>query len=82
MLEEFDASQLCPDCHVIRTARSRHCSVCHKCVERFDHHCPWINNCIGIKNHSVFLVYVISQTLLLLLTLMSTIYAITIQMIP
>ena len=47
MLQEFDPVMLCPDCEVVRTEYSRHCSICNKCVERFDHHCPWINNCVG-----------------------------------
>ena len=51
---------LCPDCLVIRTPRSRHCSVCNQCVERYDHHCPWINNCVGAKNHSFFMCFVSS----------------------
>lgn len=59
LIEEFETTELCPDCETIRTARSRHCSVCHRCVERFDHHCPWINNCVGVKNHNVFLIYLV-----------------------
>jgi len=35
-------------------SRTRHCSICERCIERYDHHCPWINNCIGIKNHNIF----------------------------
>ncbi len=49
LLEEFDSSCLCPECEVIKPPRSRHCNICNKCVDRFDHHCPWINNCVGIK---------------------------------
>lgn len=55
MLTNFDPVLLCPDCEIIRTKRSRHCSICNKCVERFDHHCPWVNNCVGIKNHYLFM---------------------------
>lgn len=51
---------LCPECQVIRTARSRHCAICNQCVERFDHHCPWINNCVGINNHNAFLMFLIT----------------------
>jgi len=61
LLEVVESTQLCADCLTIRTTRSRHCSVCNRCVERFDHHCPWINNCVGVKNHRQFLLFVISM---------------------
>jgi len=57
LMQMVDPIQLCPDCLVIRTPRSRHCSTCNQCVERFDHHCPWINNCIGVKNHMYFMFF-------------------------
>ena len=58
LVEKINPTELCPDCKVIRTSRSRHCAICNKCVERFDHHCPWINNCVGIKNHNHFFIWI------------------------
>jgi len=57
-MQLIDHVQLCPDCEIVRTPRSRHCGTCNQCVERFDHHCPWINNCIGINNHKYFMIFV------------------------
>mmetsp|Transcript_17079 Transcript_17079/g.26423 ORF Transcript_17079/g.26423 Transcript_17079/m.26423 type:complete len:202 (+) Transcript_17079:735-1340(+) len=30
------------------------------CVERYDHHCPWINNCVGVNNHQYFIIFLSS----------------------
>jgi palmitoyltransferase len=46
--------QFCPTCLVFRPLRAKHCRVCDRCVVRFDHHCPWINNCVGYANHRYF----------------------------
>lgn len=55
LLKVFAPSELCPDCKVVKTPRSKHCSICNVCVERYDHHCPWMNTCIGAKNHGMYL---------------------------
>ena len=54
LLEKYDPSLVCPDCEVFRPFKSRHCHYCDRCVRNFDHHCPWINNCVGKRNQTLF----------------------------
>ncbi|KAF8147669.1 DHHC palmitoyltransferase-domain-containing protein [Crassisporium funariophilum] len=39
----------------VKPYRAHHCRVCGTCVLKYDHHCPWIGQCVGGRNHKFFL---------------------------
>ena len=63
---------ICKNCIIPKPARTHHCSVCRRCVLKMDHHCPWLNNCVGHYNHRyffLFCVYMCSGTIFVALSI-------------
>lgn len=60
----FRPVQRCRTCSISKPARSKHCSLCGTCIAKLDHHCPWVNNCLGRGNYRWFLLLLVTLSFL------------------
>ena len=54
----------CRVCVTRQPMRTKHCNNCNRCIYTFDHHCWWINNCVGGKNKPAFMLFLLTQAML------------------
>lgn len=60
---ELSTAAFCYTCLAPRPRRSKHSRERDRCVRRFDHECPWVNNSVGLYTHKPLLMLVISNAL-------------------
>jgi hypothetical protein len=53
----------CIDCNHGVHSNTKHCNKCGICVDGFDHHCVWLNLCVGKKNYKLFIFSVVAACL-------------------
>ncbi|KFH11790.1 DHHC zinc finger domain-containing protein [Toxoplasma gondii VAND] len=62
-LAALDLSRLCRTCWIYRPLRTKHCSICDRCMDGFDHHCVWLYNCVGSLNARLFTAWLLLHSL-------------------
>ncbi|CAK65991.1 unnamed protein product (macronuclear) [Paramecium tetraurelia] len=68
----FSKKGFCQQCKCPKPERCHHCSICDRCVLQMDHHCPWINTCVGYQNRKQFILLLFYALLFNSLTIVST----------
>ena len=58
LMKRVPSKKLCPYCKVIKPERAVHCHICNKCVDRYEGHCMWIDNCVGRKNSNLYFMWI------------------------
>ena len=61
--------KFCTICTIEQPLRAKHCRHCNFCVALYDHHCPWMGNCIGERNRFNFWWYLLVECIMLNWTL-------------
>ena len=64
-----DLTRYCYKCYVRKTRNSKHCIICDKCYDKFDHHCFWINKCVAKKNYCLFFTFLFESVFYLIFIL-------------
>lgn len=69
----LDDSNYCDKCNLKRDQSNwvGHCPICSNCVLGRDHHCFYVDNCIGFLNHKIYLVYLLNLDTLFIYTVYS-----------
>ena len=68
----FGQVSICFKCSIIKPDRCYHCYKCGHCVLKRDHHCPWLNKCIGYSNQKYFILLLIYSLVLTVFIFFST----------
>ena len=58
--DETVTEKWCGTCQTYRPPQTSHCRLCDVCTEQTDHHCSFLNNCIGRRNYTSFIAFLVS----------------------
>ena len=57
--DKKDVINYCPITFILIEGNSKFCLICQKYIKGFNHHCYWVGNCIGEKNFSKFMTFIL-----------------------
>ena len=82
LYQKYEKKSVCVYCKNRKFPNTKHCYLCKKCIkvifiQVYDHHCKWLNNCIGTKNFKYFMIYLISANIECLLTIVIAVLNLT-----
>jgi palmitoyltransferase len=69
-----DLTKYCYKCFVKKSKTLKHCIICDKCYEDFDHHCYWINKCVAKNNYKLFIAFLFETFFYLSMVLIISIF--------
>lgn len=59
-------TKFCSRCGIVRPPRASHCRETDRCIERWDHFCPWVGTAVGKRNYFAFVAFLLSSSCLAL----------------
>eukprot|EP00040_Diaphanoeca_grandis_P015399 m.78586 g.78586 ORF g.78586 m.78586 type:complete len:383 (+) comp25130_c0_seq1:170-1318(+) len=68
---EENPDRWCRLCQQSKPIRAKHCFACKRCVRRFDHHCPYLGQCVGERNAGAFTITMVLHTTITMFSLVS-----------
>ena len=69
-------NNICIKCRIIKKEKTKHCIICNRCIENWDHHCYWLNSCINDKNYCKFKIFLFLCFIFLFVNFLFYIYSI------
>ena len=69
LFEENLIENICVKCRIVIHENTKHCLICDRCIEKWDHHCFWLNTCINNKNYCKFKIFIFDAIFFLIANL-------------
>lgn len=59
---------------LIQVDNCKHCRLCDMCIQDYDHHCLFLNQCVGRDNHRIFILFIMSMVMAHLIFVLCAVY--------